>query len=52
VAHAYDMVHLLTRAIDKAGNTERAAIRSALEQLGPYPGVTRHFARPFTPARH
>jgi branched-chain amino acid transport system substrate-binding protein len=52
VAHAYDMVHLLTRAIDKAGSTDRAAIRSALEQLGPYPGVTRHFARPFTPARH
>jgi branched-chain amino acid transport system substrate-binding protein len=52
VAHAYDMVHLLARAIDKAGNTDRAAIRSALEQLGPYPGVTRHFARPFTPARH
>jgi len=52
VAHAYDMVHLLARAIDKAGNTNRAAIRSALEQLGPYHGVTRHFARPFTPARH
>ena len=52
VAHAYDLVHLLARAIDKAGNSERAAIRSALERLGPYPGVTRHFARPFTPVRH
>ena len=52
VAHAYDLVNLLARAIDKAGSTERAAVRSALEQLGPYTGVTRHFTRPFTPARH
>ena len=52
VAHAYDLVHLLARAIGRAGSTERAAIRAALEQLGPYQGVTRHFARPFTPARH
>ncbi len=52
VAHAYDLVHLLARAIDRAGNTDRAAIRTALEQLGPYRGVTRHFEHPFTPARH
>jgi branched-chain amino acid transport system substrate-binding protein len=52
VAHAYDLVHLLARAIGRAGSTERPAIRAALEQLGPYRGVTRHFARPFTPARH
>jgi branched-chain amino acid transport system substrate-binding protein len=52
VAHAYDLVNLLARAIVKAGSANRAAIRSALEQLGPYSGVTRHYARPFTPARH
>ncbi len=52
VAHAYDLVNLLARAIEKAGSSDRAAIRSALEQLGPYTGVTRHYARPFTPARH
>lgn len=52
VAHAYDLVHLLARAIGEAGSTERSAIRDALEQLGPYRGVTRHFARPFTPQRH
>lgn len=51
-AHAYDLVHLLARAIGRAGSTERAAIRTALEQLGPYRGVTRHFERPFTPAHH
>jgi branched-chain amino acid transport system substrate-binding protein len=52
VAHAYDLVHLLARAIGRAGSTERPAIRAALEQLGPYRGVTRHFERPFTAARH
>lgn len=52
IAHAYDLVHLLARAISRAGSTERTAIRAALEQLGPYRGVTRHFQRPFTPARH
>jgi branched-chain amino acid transport system substrate-binding protein len=52
VAHAYDLVHLLARAIGRAGSTERPAIRAALEQLGPYRGVTRYFARPFTAARH
>jgi branched-chain amino acid transport system substrate-binding protein len=52
IAHAYDLVHLLARAIGRAGSTERSAIRAALEQLGPYQGVTRHFERPFTPARH
>jgi len=52
VAHAYDLVHLLARAIEKSGDTDRAGIRDALEQLGPYQGVTRRFARPFAPDRH
>ena len=52
VAHAYDIVHLLARAIALAGNTDRTAIRHSLERLGPYQGVTRKFARPFTPQRH
>lgn len=52
VAHAYDIVHLLARAIALAGNTDRTAIRNALERLAPYRGVTRKFERPFTPQRH
>jgi len=52
VAHAYDLMHLLARAIDKAGSTDRARVRSAMEQLGPYDGLIRHYARPFTPTRH
>lgn len=51
-AHAYDLTHLLARAIVKAGSSERAAVRRALEQLGPYSGLLRHYDRPFTPARH
>ncbi|MBL8490814.1 MAG: ABC transporter substrate-binding protein, partial [Rhodocyclaceae bacterium] len=52
VAHAYDLTRLLARAIDKAGSTDRKAIRSALEGLGPYQGLVRRYAQPFTPGRH
>jgi branched-chain amino acid transport system substrate-binding protein len=52
VAHAYDLTHLLARAITKAGSTDRAAIRTALEGLGPYAGLIRSYPRPFTAARH
>lgn len=52
VAHAYDLMHLLARAIDKAGSSDRRAVRAALEQLGPYDGLVQRYARPFTPARH
>lgn len=51
-AHAYDLTHLLARAIDKAGSSDRAAVRRALEHLGPYSGLVRHYERPFTPTRH
>ncbi|KAB2925222.1 MAG: ABC transporter substrate-binding protein [Dechloromonas sp.] len=51
-AHAYDLTHLLARAIDKAGSTDRASVRSALEQLGPHDGLLRRYERPFTPQRH
>lgn len=51
-AHAYDLVHILARAINKAGTTERIAIREALEQVENYTGLIKHYARPFTPERH
>ncbi|BAI75992.1 extracellular ligand-binding receptor (plasmid) [Azospirillum sp. B510] len=50
--HAYDLTRILALAIDRAGTTDRAAVRDALEQVGPYRGVTRDFDRPFTPDRH
>jgi branched-chain amino acid transport system substrate-binding protein len=52
VAHAYDLAHLLAKAIDKAGSTERARIRSSLEQLGVYDGLVQRYAQPFTADRH
>lgn len=52
VAHAYDLTHLLARAINKAGSADRRKIRDALEQLGPYRGLVRHYERPFSAERH
>ena len=52
VAHAYDLTHLLARAIDRAGSTDRRKIRTALEQLGPYEGLVQRYDRPFTASRH
>ncbi|MEM7044963.1 MAG: ABC transporter substrate-binding protein [Pseudomonadota bacterium] len=52
VAHAYDLVHILGRAIEQAGGTDRALVRDALENVRNYSGLTRHFDQPFTPERH
>jgi len=52
VAHAYDLTHLLARAIARAGSTDRAKVRAAMEKLPPYAGLVRHYERPFTPERH
>jgi ABC-type branched-subunit amino acid transport system substrate-binding protein len=50
--HAYDLTHLLALAIEKAGSTDRAAIRTALENLGSYQGLAINTKRPFTPENH
>ncbi len=52
VGHAYDLTHLLARAIDLAGTTRRSAVRDALEQVTDYRGLVKYFAQPFTPAKH
>jgi branched-chain amino acid transport system substrate-binding protein len=52
VAHAYDLTHLLARAVDKAGSTDRRKVRDALERLGPYQGLVQSYPVPFTPQRH
>ncbi len=51
-AHAYDLVHLLAKAIRLAGSTDRPAIRDALEQLDFYHGLVRDYSPPFTRERH
>lgn len=50
--HAYDLTHILARAVEKAGSTHRPSVRDAMERLGPFTGLARHYAQPFTPTRH
>jgi branched-chain amino acid transport system substrate-binding protein len=52
LGHAYDLTHILARAIELAGSTDRAAVRSALEQVRDHRGLVRYFARPFAPRSH
>jgi len=51
-AHAYDLTHLLAKAIARAGSTDRAAIHQALERLDAHDGLVRRYQKPFTPSRH
>jgi branched-chain amino acid transport system substrate-binding protein len=51
-AHAYDMTFLLAQAIDRAGSTDRKAVRDALEKLKPWRGLVKHYAPAFSPASH
>lgn len=51
-AHAYDMVHLLVQAINRAGSVDRQAVRDALEHLGDHQGLVRDYHQPFGPGDH
>ncbi|XYJ09833.1 ABC transporter substrate-binding protein [Telluria sp. B2] len=52
VAHAYDLMHILARAINLAGSTDRKAVRDALEKVREHRGLIKTYRPPFTPARH
>jgi len=52
VGHAYDMTHILAKAIDQAKSTDRTAIRDALEKLGKYEGLVRTYDPPFSSVKH
>lgn len=52
VAHAYDLTHILARAIDLAGTTDRAKVRDALEKVKNHRGLIKNYAQPFTATRH
>lgn len=52
VAHAYDLVHLLAKAIKQAKSTDRATVRNAMENLGRTPGLLHQYDKPFTVTRH
>ena len=51
-AHAYDVIHLLRLAIEKAQSTEGPAIREALENLDSYTGLVRTYNPPFSSDKH
>jgi branched-chain amino acid transport system substrate-binding protein len=52
VAHAYDLMHILAKAINRAGSSDRKAVRDALEKVREHRGLIKTYAPPFTPGRH
>lgn len=52
LAHAYDLIHLIAIAADKAGSTSVDALRSALESLENIQGAVKYYKAPFTKERH
>jgi branched-chain amino acid transport system substrate-binding protein len=51
-ANAYDAMHLVALAIEKAGAADGAKIRDALENLGEHRGLIKTYRRPFTAEEH
>lgn len=51
-AHAYDTVHLLAMAVDRARSTQGSRVRDALEKLPAFSGAVRDYRPAFTAARH
>ncbi|MBF0590572.1 MAG: DctP family TRAP transporter solute-binding subunit [Nitrospirae bacterium] len=51
-AQAYDLVHLLAMAINKARTLDRPNIHDALEDIQYYNGLIKTYSPPFTKARH
>lgn len=52
VAHAYDMLHLLAKALRVAGTTDRAAVRAALEKLPEHRGLIKTYRPAFSAQNH
>lgn len=51
-AHAYDLTHMLARAIVMAGSADMSKIRVAMEKLGRYRGLVRNYNPPFSKKDH
>ena len=51
-ANAYDAMHLLARAIDKAKSVDGDAIRKAMEEIDSYTGLIKTYKKPFSPTDH
>lgn len=52
VAHAYDLVHLLSLAITNGKSVNRSEVRNELENITKYEGIMRDYNPPFTAERH
>lgn len=51
-AHAYDLTHLLVKAIERAGSADMSKIRDALETIEQHQGLVKYYNPPFTPEDH
>lgn len=49
VAHAYDLIHILARAIDRAGSTYRPAVRAGLEKVRDYEDLIKRYPQSLQP---
>lgn len=52
LAHAYDLIHLIAAAADKADSIETDKLRHALESLENIEGAVKNYDVPFTANRH
>ena len=52
VANAYDAMHLVALAIEKAGSTNGDAIRQGFYKIDSYDGLIKKYDKPFTPDNH
>lgn len=52
IANAYDAMHLLALAIEKAGSTEGPAIRQGFYDIDSYDGLIKSYSKPFAPDNH
>lgn len=52
VAHAYDLTHIVARAINLAGSAEPGRVRQALENIPHHQGLIKRYQPPFTATRH
>ena len=51
-AHAYDLVHLLAKAITNSKSMNRQNIREALENIKSFDGLVKHYQHPFAVGNH
>ncbi len=52
VANAYDAMHLMALAVEKAGSTEGEKIRQGLYAIDTHQGLIKTYSKPFSPDNH